>query len=73
MSSYDQDRLRAATWWEATKGKGPTDDVPDPNGPPPFEDAVTEMETIMYDSSCFETSNKKKKRRSFAESQTLRM
>ena len=63
--SYDADRLKAADWWVATKGKGPTEDVPDPNGPPPFEDAVTQMEATLYDSSCFKTSDEKKEKEEF--------
>ena len=63
--SYDQDRLEAATWWEATKGKELTDDVPDLIGPPPPKDAVTKMEYMLYSSSCFETSDKKKEEAKF--------
>ena len=63
--SYDADRLKAGSWWEATKGKGVEEDVTDPNGPPPFEDAVTQMETIVYSSSCFKTSDAKKEKEEF--------
>ena len=38
--SYDTDLIKAKVWWGDIKGKGLTDDVPDPIQPHPFTDAV---------------------------------